>query len=1397
MTPDQFNIDVQQINPLNFQQSADDLIERNDAAEAEAQLLDQEQAGLAQQNEQKNEAYETGGRNDPQQPTSDDGTLDYLQTTPDEQRAEGVKKSDEEKTRLEATGDILKGGAMDAAEGFWTFAGRMKDMLTGKADAEGETYRPDGMFFDEENNIDYNPITQQTSWGKMGRDLVAWGVTTAGVAAGVGLIGVATASIPVLAPLAGIAGVIAGGSRVMRGIKFLGGAGMIVDAVDMKSADHNVSGSIAKNQWIQEATAKYPFLMNPIATNDTDSIFTKSWKNILEAGMMGGILGKTFGFLGNGKGAQNAVEGVATKPPREIINATPEKQLADELWQERAGRAAARQKETATETLRDDVAKKYFRKTKGNQTFDELSPEEQADLMKEQYLKNPDRYEGWSPDGEMAEERAVRKVVEMNASQNKQVTEAGYEQLDLPGMGGYKNKGTMTDVQQGNTLSGNRVLDIADQVHRKRNTIDGEYGSTDTLITPAQVLRSNKVADISGKELQEAAEKMLGKEKFGSVLKELADEGQTAKEIFPEAFEKSKELFEGRNTTELSAEEFWAPIDADVTFRTGGPESREAWYMKNVVAADLANATLFSQARDLGIAAREAATVLNPFDKDGPGMQIIDQLEYGLFNVKKSRMLISRAFRDLQTEVGAEKAAATLKKKLGALREESKAQANLMRELATKAPSKDLSDAMLEMFSMSNDIRNWEDVTEIFRRRLKGGEYRGKKYDSMMIKEMQGVMVNSVLTGPKTPLRAIMGTATATFLRPISQVLGGMTTLDKSQINEGMAALSGAVDAIPESWKLFKRNLNSYWSGEMSTIKTRYGITEKRNEAWQAMGEWMMEKGSDSDKAAWIMGNFARGLNDSSLLTYSSKIMGATDDAFSYIMARSRAKVRAMQDSLELQQLGKTPEVTPALMKEFENKWMAEFIDPDTGRVITGSDVALEHAAKEATLTRDLTGFSKGFENLFSSNPWTKPFFLFARTGINGVQLSLSHMPGFKFLMKNERRILNAMSSDADAGELLDLGIETAADLANAKAIQRGRTIIGGSLITLAAQKVMAGELTGNGSADRGIREAQRMGDWQPRSIKIGGRWVSYDSFEPFNTLLAYVADSADVMEMMGQEWVEDKFQKAALAAVGAGVTKTYLSGLTQIVDLLAGEPGQIELMAAALVNNTVPLGGLRNEIGKVLSPYMKELNREFDDQVRNRNMATELIAGEPLPIKYDILTGEPIRNWNLPTRLFNAFSPVAINPDYSPGRTLLFNSGYDMRMIAMRPNGVDLSKEPALRSQYQQEMGKENIQKQLDNLAKDPRAIESLQQMEDDRNNNRKGKEPRDYWVNAQIGRIFNAASQRAWNRVSRDPRAQALIRQKDLLQNSRYAQSIGQHDLSNRRYDELQELRQLSGVN
>ena len=38
------------------------------------------------------------------------------------------------------------------------------------------------------------------------------------------------------------------------------------------------------------------------------------------------------------------------------------------------------------------------------------------------------------------------------------------------------------------------------------------------------------------------------------------------------------------------------------------------------------------------------------------------------------------------------------------------------------------------------------------------------------------------------------------------------------------------------------------------------------------------------------MANMARSLNDNKFLTYSTKIMAATDDTFGYILARSKGK---------------------------------------------------------------------------------------------------------------------------------------------------------------------------------------------------------------------------------------------------------------------------------------------------------------------------------------------------------------------------------------------------------------------------------------------------------------------------------------------------------------------------
>ena len=51
----------------------------------------------------------------------------------------------------------------------------------------------------------------------------------------------------------------------------------------------------------------------------------------------------------------------------------------------------------------------------------------------------------------------------------------------------------------------------------------------------------------------------------------------------------------------------------------------------------------------------------------------------------------------------------------------------------------------------------------------------------------------------------------------------------------------------------------------------------------------------------------------------------------------------------------------------------------------TLADKDAEFSRREATLTQDLTGFSKSLAKAFDEAPWARPFFLFARTGINGL----------------------------------------------------------------------------------------------------------------------------------------------------------------------------------------------------------------------------------------------------------------------------------------------------------------------------------------------------------------------------------------------------------------------------
>ena len=216
-------------------------------------------------------------------------------------------------------------------------------------------------------------------------------------------------------------------------------------------------------------------------------------------------------------------------------------------------------------------------------------------------------------------------------------------------------------------------------------------------------------------------------------------------------------------------------------------------------------------------------------------------------------------------------------------------------------------------------------------------------------------------------------------------------------------------------------------------------------------------------------------------------------------------------------------------------------------------------------------------------------------------------------------------------------------------------------------------------------------------------------------------------------------------------------------------------------MNNQIPLAGVRNELGKLFTPYTRELGSGITDALRNRNLAFEKGPGEDLPIKYSILRpNTPIKEWDPLTRMWNAVSPVSFNLDYNEAQEFLFRSGYDSRLstyFSPGPNSVNLSDAPRIRSLYQKAIGNQNLEKDLIKLSKDKKAIESLLQMEKDiRDGNRAAFEAGDYYHNRMINKLFTRARKKGWLEIKGNPLVESLIQEqknKQITRNRKTAQT------------------------
>ena len=520
------------------------------------------------------------------------------------------------------------------------------------------------------------------------------------------------------------------------------------------------------------------------------------------------------------------------------------------------------------------------------------------------------------------------------------------------GFRGHKNK-PFSQPGQGSPASTGEPFDIHKQLNRTEDW-GNEFGGTDSPMTPVAAQRGAQTSGFGTKFLREQAKKLLSDSQYKGLIREARENKQSFEQLFRPAFRRYQEVM-GRHATATSTEDFWKPISEKKPFQTGDgvvSKNYKAWAMENVVVADLVNGALFRQLRDLNIAARELRDSTDVFAVDGLMDSVRDRLTFGLANVKRSRYLISTEFSKLKGPTGVltPKAQKAIRERTVQLHTESKEAVDMMMKMLKEGQTDELAEAVMDVFSMQNKVQNWMDFDKWMVQKLRGGEFKGKVKTGQMIREIQGVFVNSILSGPKTPLRAMIGTTANSYLSSLHNLIGATMRIpftgDFRLAQAAARNTYGMFEILPDSWKVFKASLNSNFGKNVDNLETRFSSRQRLNDQrFEAYGQWAETRGEWNDKMAFRIANSARWLNDRRWATWSPRVLASTDETFKYIMAKARSKELAFTSVYDDVANGRFTEITPELLRRAEDVHYNRYLD-EAGDLDITKDLYLDKKFK-------------------------------------------------------------------------------------------------------------------------------------------------------------------------------------------------------------------------------------------------------------------------------------------------------------------------------------------------------------------------------------------------------------------------------------------------------------------
>lgn len=160
--------------------------------------------------------------------------------------------------------------------------------------------------------------------------------------------------------------------------------------------------------------------------------------------------------------------------------------------------------------------------------------------------------------------------------------------------------------------------------------------------------------------------------------------------------------------------------------------------------------------------------------------------------------------------------------------------------------------------------------------------------------------------------------------------------------------------------------------------------------------------------------------------------------------------------------------------------------------------------------------------------------------------------------------------------------------------------LVAGAAAVTITTLVASDLITGSGPADLTEQRAWQL-THQKYSVRIGGQWYSYARIEPLATVVGTLADLWHVKEYVSDSEYEMAGKALALAMRNQITDKTFLQGITNLVDVITPDEygGQtFAQFAGTTVGGFVP--NLLSQTDRVLDPEIREA-RGFVDRLINR----------------------------------------------------------------------------------------------------------------------------------------------------------------------------------------------------